>query len=158
MTTSTAQQELESLEEMSRLGCPKCRGQGWAVVSSSPKMPEHGTLEQESCPDCNGAGRKWEGLSRECHHWQSEDGLSSYQLEGAEIAGWCKCQGSGRVPVSIAEARCWAEDWLVNHGIRVLITDEGISFGTRQYVGNYKYTQPKTFSALPLFAAMKEAE
>lgn len=146
MTTSTAQQELESLEEMSREVCRPCGGDGVQYNYDSDEL-------SWVCPDCNGSGLKWEGLSRECmcsvyHVTQDSKATCQHPL----------CQGSGRVPVSVAEARCWAEDWLVNHGIRVLITDEGISFGTRQYVGNYKYTQPKTFSALPLFAAMKEAE
>ncbi len=36
--------------------CNECGGTGTVIVTSSPGLPEHGSIEQESCPKCNGEG------------------------------------------------------------------------------------------------------
>jgi hypothetical protein len=36
--------------------CQTCGGCGAVIVSSSPGNPEHGTIEQFSCSDCDGSG------------------------------------------------------------------------------------------------------
>jgi hypothetical protein len=39
-----------------KLTCDECGGSGAIVVTSSPGFPEHGSIEQESCPACSGEG------------------------------------------------------------------------------------------------------
>ena len=34
--------------------CDECGGTGTVIVTSSPGLPEHGTIEQESCLKCGG--------------------------------------------------------------------------------------------------------
>ena len=37
--------------------CSECGGTGAVIVTSSPGLPEHGSIEQESCPKCNGGAQ-----------------------------------------------------------------------------------------------------
>ena len=63
-----AETKLLSLSELT-VECPLCVGRGWVVVSSSPAMPEHGTLEQEGCSNGQGTGQvaKYEALRQSVH-------------------------------------------------------------------------------------------
>ena len=47
---------LESIIAKVAMECNECGGTGTVIVTSSPGLPEHGTIEQESCPKCNGEG------------------------------------------------------------------------------------------------------
>jgi len=155
--TDTVQQELDALEERSRVLCPACAGtqEDWYLIGA----PSDENWATRPCPVCNGSGLKSEGLSQVC--WCTRaDSLVSTRLHK-------DCQGSGRVPVSMAEARCWAEDWLLEKSGRIVIegtqaTNFRVGIPDSEdweidsiYVKSWSIA--KTL-ALALFAALKETE
>ena len=78
---------------------------------------------------------------------------------------WCPvCQGSVRVPVTVAEAQCWAEDWLLEkyEGLALGVTDIGVAIYRMFYSsdGEIKVCLlgEEETRLLALLAAMKEVE
>jgi len=156
-----SKQELEILEQMSKAVCPACKGSGHGTCCiENRKAGTH-----HHCLSCNGVGRKWPGFSTICpnplgakpgwaHHGPCDTGGTS-KWECPD------CQGSGRVPVSVAEAVLWGMEWLKSqrYGIEVACfrAEHGwhcIIFGPRD--GKDRWDGKGETVPLALYAAMKE--
>ena len=54
---STVQEQARAAIAKASGECSECGGTGAVIVTSSPGLPEHGSIEQESCPKCNGGAQ-----------------------------------------------------------------------------------------------------
>lgn len=101
----------------------------------------------EDCSTCSGTGRKWPGLSRECYHLQTGDGLSAWEesLEDCHL-----CDVLGRSLVTVAEGLKWVMEQP---------TFDGLSNSGHSYRAGYGgMVQEAESPFLALVAAMEDAD
>lgn len=121
------QQEKDVLAPMSREVC-----EGWTSYEGVAM-----SCNQNPKCQCNGSGRKWEGLSRN----QGTDPRSP------------------RVPVTVAEALAWVEDTIITHWSECYFGHDGIwYFNHKNMLGVITHHGEGASKRLAMFAAMQEVE
>lgn len=133
MIDTTQQQEVEELEYLAGLECDRCAGEGSYNTMGTGIEPH-----KEEDPDCQGTGRRFPGLSRECFCWKCTP-------VGADRVG--------RHPVRVP------------HGFLWLVGQEGFEFVYAKWVDRHdvfvggwdKRKEEGSTAPLALFAAAKAA-
>lgn len=118
MTTDKTAQARDQLARLAAVECLECDGSGWGRYLSPSN-----TDAVESCPDCNGTGCRWPGLSEECTFDASEYigqpiGMFHCPFCGEMILAMEGHQPPGRIPLPlVTEAD---EDRVVGALVRIL--------------------------------------
>jgi len=87
--------------ELEWLKCEGCSGTG--VYSSQDELG--GVSTNSACPDCQGTGLRFPGLTKECWICQGPKAIPYYRLEVSANSIPCNnCQGTKRIPVTGSEA------------------------------------------------------